>query len=230
MKLDETINDFNAIRKIEIELVNPKSILNYLEYSALPNITPFQFSQFIGFLTFDTKLEIFNIIQISLHMMIDNYSKTGQYDIEKFMKYLSFYKQFIESSVNNMYLKNEIQRDKIISNIKRSCQLSFGMKKKDRLQKIIVSPKQYKKYRAMIQDISTKRIRHIDFGDKRYEQFKDSTRLKRYSKKNHGNAKRRQNYFNRHSGEKTKRKALAKEWKKSKGRYTARILSHQYLW
>ena len=33
---------------------------------------------------------------------------------------------------------------------------------------------------------------------------------------NHGTLKRKQNYFSRHSGEKTKNKAVVKEWKKIK--------------
>ena len=43
--------------------------------------------------------------------------------------------------------------------------------------------------------------------------------------------KRRDNYFSRHSGGiKNKKKALAKEIRKSKGLYNAKILSHKYLW
>ena len=70
----------------------------------------------------------------------------------------------------------------------------------------------------------------IHFGARGYEQFKDSTPLKLYSNMDHGNKKRRENYFSRHSaGIKDKKSALKYEWNKSK-RITAKILSHQYLW
>ena len=39
-----------------------------------------------------------------------------------------------------------------------------------------------------------------------------------------------QNYFNRHSGTKKRKQAIALEKKKSKGYYNAKILSHTYLW
>ena len=107
---------------------------------------------------------------------------------------------------------------------------SFGKVKKEKLKSIIVSPNKNKKYRAEIYDPQTKRTRHIDFGARDYEQYKDSTKLKKYSFKNHGDKKRRDNYFSRHSGIKNKKEAIAKEWRKSNGKYNAKILSHQYLW
>jgi hypothetical protein len=104
------------------------------------------------------------------------------------------------------------------------------IQKKEIIKEIIKSPKQFKKYRAIVQNKSTKRIRKIDFGDNRYEQYKDSTKLKKYSNKNHNDINRRKNYFKRHSGTSFKRKALQLEWNRSKGYYNAKILSHQYLW
>ena len=47
-----------------------------------------------------------------------------------------------------------------------------------------------KKYTAYVKNKKTKKIRKIHFGDQRYEQFKDRTKLKLYSKKNHSNKKR----------------------------------------
>ena len=76
----------------------------------------------------------------------------------------------------------------------------------------------------------THKIRKIHFGDKRYQQYKDRTNLKLYSKKNHNTRKRMQNYFSRHSGTKNRKKAIIKEIIKSKGLYNAKILSHKYLW
>ena len=56
----------------------------------------------------------------------------------------------------------------------------------------------------------------LSFGDKRYEQFKDSTPLKEYSKQDHNDEKRRRLYFLRHG--KTSDKKTAKYW------------SNKYLW
>ena len=85
-----------------------------------------------------------------------------------------------------------------------------------------------KKYSAFVKNKITKKIRKINFGDNRYGQYKDSTPLKLYSSKNHADKKRRKNYFTRHSGVPTKAQALAKERKN--GIYTAKLLSHLYLW
>ena len=101
---------------------------------------------------------------------------------------------------------------------------------KERIIKFMRGPGD-KKYTARIVHKKTRKIRHIHFGAKGYQQYKDSTPLGLYSSKNHGTKKRRDNYFSRHSGGiKNKKKALAKEIRKSKGLYNAKILSHKYLW
>jgi|TARA_Y100000992_G_C21234127_1_gene477063 hypothetical protein len=87
-----------------------------------------------------------------------------------------------------------------------------------------------KKYTAVVQDNKTKKLRSLHFGHKDYEQYKDRTNIGLYEKKNHGDIKRQQNYYNRHSGEKNRKKAILKEIKKSKGFYNPKILSHIYLW
>lgn len=87
-----------------------------------------------------------------------------------------------------------------------------------------------KKYTAVVENIKTNKQRKISFGGLGYEQYKDSTKLKLYAKYNHGNLKRRNNYFNRHSGTPNKTSAINKEITKSKGLYNAKILSHIYLW
>lgn len=87
-----------------------------------------------------------------------------------------------------------------------------------------------KKYEVTVEDLKTRRQRKIHFGASDYEQFKDSTPLKLYAHKNHGTIKRRRNYFNRHSGTPHKGKAIDLEKKRSNRRYTAKILSHIYLW
>ena len=85
-----------------------------------------------------------------------------------------------------------------------------------------------KKYSAYVKNKTTGKIRKINFGDSRYEQFKDSTPLKLYSHKNHNDKKRRDNYFSRHSGTKSKQEAIKKE--RASGKYTPKLLSHLYLW
>ena len=87
-----------------------------------------------------------------------------------------------------------------------------------------------KKYTAYVKNNQTKKVRKIHFGDKRYQQYKDRTPLKLYARKNHGTKRRMENYFNRHSGTKNRKKAIEKEINKSNGYYNAKILSHKYLW
>lgn len=87
-----------------------------------------------------------------------------------------------------------------------------------------------KKYTVTIQNKKNKSKRILHFGDKRYEQYKDRTNLGIYTKKNHGNKKRQENYYNRHSGIKNRKKAIHKEKLKSRGYYTPKLLSHIYLW
>ena len=76
----------------------------------------------------------------------------------------------------------------------------------------------------------TNKDRVIHFGHKDYEQYKDRTKIGLYTHKNHGDIKRQRNYYNRHSGEKNRKKAINKEIKKSKGYYNPKVLSHIYLW
>tara|TARA_A100001015_G_C14705635_1_gene600050 strand:+ start:429 stop:734 length:306 start_codon:yes stop_codon:yes gene_type:complete len=87
-----------------------------------------------------------------------------------------------------------------------------------------------KKYTAYVQNKKTRKIRKIHFGASDYPQYRDSTPLKLYAYKDHKTRKRMQNYFSRHSGTKSRSKAIKKEKKKSHGLYNAKILSHVYLW
>ena len=50
------------------------------------------------------------------------------------------------------------------------------------------------------------------------QQFKDSTKLKKYAHLNHGNKSRKNNYYSRHSGTSLKGKAIKKEFKSDSGR------------
>ena len=85
----------------------------------------------------------------------------------------------------------------------------------------------HKKYTAIVRDSSTHRERRVNFGDARYQQFRDSTPLRLYSGSDHGDAKRRRAYFMRHSGVATKDAAVKKETLRG---ITPRLLSHMYLW
>ena len=106
----------------------------------------------------------------------------------------------------------------------------YGENVKEKIINIKKSTSKGKKYTAVVENIKTKKTRVIHFGGSDYQQFRDSTKLGYYTKKNHGSLKRKQTYFFRHSGEKTKRNAVIKELKKSKGYYNPKILSHIYLW
>ena len=97
----------------------------------------------------------------------------------------------------------------------------------ERIVKIMRPTVAKKKYTALVRDSVTKKERKVSFGSRDYSQYRDSTPLKLYSSKNHLDKKRRENYFMRHSGVKTKREALAKEKGK---KITAKYLSHRYLW
>lgn len=90
------------------------------------------------------------------------------------------------------------------------------------------SNRKNKKYVATVGD--AKKKRKIHFGDSRYEQYRDSTNIGAFSKKDHRDEKRRRNYFKRHSGVNNKKDAIKKEIKESNGKYNAKILSHLLLW
>ena len=96
--------------------------------------------------------------------------------------------------------------------------------------KIKKSDVKNKKYKAIVKNILTDETREINFGDSRYEQYKDRTPLKIYKHLNHNDKKRRDNYFNRFSGTTDKLDAINNEISKSNGLFTAKILSHIFLW
>ena len=91
---------------------------------------------------------------------------------------------------------------------------------KETIVKIEKSKAKYKKYVAIVKNKETEKTRKINFGDSRYEQFKDSTGKGHYSSRNHGDERRKRNYFNRHSGIKNKKGAVMKEFRASGGKYT----------
>lgn len=126
-----------------------------------------------------------------------------------------------------MFLKN-CKKKKLKFSLKKKSKFYFSSPK-GKIKSIKKSTRQNKKYVAKVENTDGS-IKTIHFGDNRYEQYRDSTPLKLYSNKNHGDKKRRSSYFKRHSGTENKSEAIKKEFKKSNGNYNAKILSHKYLW
>ena len=73
----------------------------------------------------------------------------------------------------------------------------------------------FRKYRVVISD-KGKKIKTIQFGDRRYGQYKDKTPLKLYSKKDTLDPKRRKAYYSRHGKTATK--------------WSPKWFAHKYLW
>jgi hypothetical protein len=86
-----------------------------------------------------------------------------------------------------------------------------------RFSKFEVSDLKNKKYNAVLINKSTGKEKRVSFGDKRYEQYKDSTGLGVYSSKNHLDKDRRARYRERHKGEENKK-------------YSSGWFSWYYLW
>lgn len=94
---------------------------------------------------------------------------------------------------------------------------------------VVKNPEQYKlkgfrkaknpkkKYDAILEHKTTKRLKHVPFGAKDYEHYKDSTPLKLYSSKDHKDPKRRASYRARHVGE-------------DRRKYSSGYFSWKYLW
>ena len=78
---------------------------------------------------------------------------------------------------------------------------------------IIKSPIKNKKYRVIYNG------KIIDFGDTRYQQYKDNTPLKLYKNLDHGDKERRKRYKERHK--------IDKDFK---GKISAGWLSSSLLW
>lgn len=80
-----------------------------------------------------------------------------------------------------------------------------------------VSNRKNKKYQAILKN-SNGETMGIHFGDKRYENYHDLTKLNAYSDKLHGDPKRRKAYKARHKGY------------LRKGYYTPAWFSYHILW
>ena len=96
--------------------------------------------------------------------------------------------------------------------------MSYFSKKEWKFEKFEKATAKHKKYKAILRNRKTGRKHTVNYGDSRYEQFRDSTGLGLYSKKNHGDMKRKKNYRARH------RKDI------KDGYYSAGYFSMKYLW
>jgi hypothetical protein len=105
-----------------------------------------------------------------------------------------------------------------------------GGKMRERIVKFMKSARKGKKYSAIVENRKTRKQRVVHFGATGYQQYKDRTPLGLYKARDHGDRKRMQNYFSRHSGTKTRKLAIEKEKRKSGFLYNPKILSHEYLW
>ena len=74
-----------------------------------------------------------------------------------------------------------------------------------------------KKYDAILSNKKTKKLKHIPFGDSKYEQYKDTTGLFLYSHKNHNDENRRDLYRKRHDAD-------------GKNKYSSGWFALNYLW
>lgn len=75
-----------------------------------------------------------------------------------------------------------------------------------------------KKYKVQLLYANGK-TKTVQFGDKRYQQYKDRTPLKLYTSKNHNDLKRRMNYRKRHGAQGHYKKKYSPAW-----------FSWHYLW
>lgn len=83
-----------------------------------------------------------------------------------------------------------------------------------------------KKYKVKIYDGKNKKLKKtVQFGDKRYEQYKDKTPLGLYSNKDHNDINRRKKYRARASKIKNKEGKLTYKIK-----YSPNFFSYNYLW
>lgn len=79
------------------------------------------------------------------------------------------------------------------------------------------SNKKNKKYDGILKNKKTSKIKHISFGDNRFENYRDKTGLNLYDNLIHGDKKRRKKFRKRHE-------------KNAKYKYSSAWFSYHYLW
>jgi predicted DNA-binding protein (MmcQ/YjbR family) len=78
--------------------------------------------------------------------------------------------------------------------------MSYFSKSDYDFEKFEKSKANNKKYAVLLKNKKNKKNIRLNFGDVRYQQYRDTTGLKLYSHLNHNDTKRRTNYRKRHSG------------------------------
>lgn len=79
------------------------------------------------------------------------------------------------------------------------------------------SKTKHKKYAAILKNTETGRNKKVNFGDKRYQHYRDKTGLGLYSHLDHRDPERRRRYRARHA-------------KTMKKKYSASWFAAKYLW
>jgi methionyl-tRNA formyltransferase len=95
---------------------------------------------------------------------------------------------------------------------------SYFSKKEYTLVRFEKSKQKNKKYSAILENKSTKKTKRINFGDTRYQNYRDITGLNLYPQLVHNDKSRRQKYIARHSS------------KVREGYYSAGYFALKYLW
>lgn len=96
--------------------------------------------------------------------------------------------------------------------------MPYYLKKDYKFIRFIKSDRQYKKYCAVLENRSNKKLVKVHFGDNRYQHYKDTTGLKDYTHLNHNDPERRRLYRIRHN------KEIKSEY------YSPGYFSFYYLW
>jgi hypothetical protein len=86
-----------------------------------------------------------------------------------------------------------------------------------KLLRIEVSPRTHKKYVAVLHNTTTNRLNRVHFGDSRYQQYRDRTKLKRWAHLDHDDRDRRKKFRQRF------------RWA-AKKKFSAAYFSWTYLW
>lgn len=86
-----------------------------------------------------------------------------------------------------------------------------------KLLRIEVSNRKHKKYKAILRNTTTNRLKTVHFGDSRYQHYKDQTKLKKFSRLNHMDTDRR-------------RKFRLRFQKSARKKYSAAYFAMKYLW
>ena len=86
-----------------------------------------------------------------------------------------------------------------------------------KLLRIEQSKHKHKKYVAILENTKTKRLKHVHFGDSRYQHYKDRTKVKAWKHLDHLDKTRLRKFRSRFKN-------------KAKKKYSAAYFAMKYLW